>query len=108
MPLATMTLLSATQEPGAGFIILAAHAAPEKLKATPATAANTAIFDSALVRMCVPPPVAHLHVTSAPKPRKALGRRRRGYVPSRQMPSASCAGRSEIENSTDCFAAICA
>src|SRR6478672_9465326 len=54
MPLATMTLLSATQEPGAGFIILAAHAAPEKLKATPATAANTAIFDSALVRMSFP------------------------------------------------------
>ncbi len=29
------------------------------------------------------------------------------YLPSRQMPSASCAGRSEIENSTDSFAALC-
>ncbi len=29
------------------------------------------------------------------------------YLPSRQMPSASCAGRSEIENSTNSFAALC-
>ena len=28
------------------------------------------------------------------------------YLSSRQMPSASCAGRSEIENSTDCAAAV--
>jgi hypothetical protein len=107
MPLATITLLSARQAPGAGFIILAAPETVEKLKATPATAANTVIFDSALVRMCVPPPVANLHVTSAPNPRKHSGVAGRGYAPSRQMPSASCAGRSEIENSTDCFAAIC-
>jgi hypothetical protein len=29
------------------------------------------------------------------------------YLSSRQMPSASCAGRSEIENSTDSFSARC-
>jgi hypothetical protein len=56
MPLATTILLSTTQEPGAGFIILAIDTVLEKLKAAPATAANTAIFDSVLARICVPPP----------------------------------------------------
>jgi hypothetical protein len=56
MPLATTILLSARQAPGADFIILATDAVLEKLKTTPATAANTAIFDSELARMCIPPP----------------------------------------------------
>ena len=107
MPLATMTLLSATQEPGAGFIILAAHAAPEKLTATPATAANTAIFESDLFACAFP-----LRLRTFMLHRRRNRARRsdvagEAYVPSRQMPSASCAGRSEIENSTACFAAIC-
>jgi hypothetical protein len=55
MPLATTNLLSARHEPGAAFIILAIDAVLEKLKATPATAATTAIFDSVLARICVPP-----------------------------------------------------
>jgi hypothetical protein len=55
MPLATTIFLSARHEPGAAFIILAIDAVLEKLKATPATAANTAIFDSVLARICVPP-----------------------------------------------------
>jgi hypothetical protein len=55
MPLATTSLLSARQDPGAAFIILAIDAVLEKLKATPATAANVATFDSVLARICVPP-----------------------------------------------------
>jgi hypothetical protein len=66
MPLATIILLSATQEPGGGFIILAVDAVLEKLNATPATAANTAIFETVLARMCIPPPVAAADVTSVP------------------------------------------
>src|SRR5262245_26691604 len=31
----------------------------------------------------------------------------RGQFPSRQMPRTSCIGRSEIENSTDSFGALC-
>jgi hypothetical protein len=35
----------------------------------------------------------------------ALGSKRQ--FPSRQMPSASCIGRSEIENTTDSFDTVC-
>ena len=44
---------------------------------------------------------------SGHRPENALAEDvRENYFPSRQMPSASCAGRSEIENSTDSFGAL--
>jgi hypothetical protein len=78
MPAATTILLSTTQEPGAAFIILAIDAVLEKLKAAAATAADTAIFDSVLARICVPPPGYPFSCYIGAVPAQSARRLRRG------------------------------
>ena len=117
--LTAMNFFSKAQAPGGNGFALAS--ATEKLAGSATTPANKATFTSDAIRMRVPHSLqknilqgrracaSYCHelprprgVSTTPEPKALRGAH---YFPSRQMPSASCAGRSEIENSTDCFAA---